>query len=76
MQAKWALARQSFLLLLMWPLTLALGLIDTLQHTLLNEPLDYRARKLATAGLGRNTPTMALNYPCYAADELRQLLGF
>ena len=52
MQAKWALTRRAFLLMLMWPLTLALGLIDTLQHTLLDEPLDYRARKQATAGPG------------------------
>ena len=56
MQAKWALARRSFLLLLMWPLTLALGLVDTLQHTLLDEPQDYRARNRATAGLGCNKP--------------------
>ena len=50
MQSKWMLARWSLILVLVWPLTLVLGLIDTLRHTVLEEPLDYRARKLEIAG--------------------------
>lgn len=46
------LARRSFVLLLMWPLTLILGLLDTLQHTVLEEPHDYRARKQSQANKG------------------------
>ena len=56
------LVRRSFTLLLMWPLTLVLGLFDTLQHTILEEPLDYRARKLATLGLASTTPFVAPMY--------------
>jgi len=50
-QAKWMLARRSFLLILMWPISLTLGLLNTLQHAVLDEPLDYRARREAPSGV-------------------------
>ena len=48
------LARRSFVLLLMWPLTLILGSLDTLQHTVLEEPHDYRARNQSQAKMGEH----------------------
>jgi hypothetical protein len=51
------LARRSFVLLLMWPLTLILGSLDTLQHTVLEEPHDYRARKQSQAEMGEHLLT-------------------
>ena len=69
------LARQSLVLILMWPLTLVLGLIDTLQHTILEEPLDYRARKETSPGLGFSTHFLALMYIVHMPTLFRQALG-
>ena len=56
------LARRSFVLLLMWPFTLILGLLDTLQHTVLEEPHDYRARKQLQANKGGHLLASIIKY--------------
>lgn len=44
------LAGRSFGLLVLWPLVLIKGLVDTCMHTVFEEPLDYRARKQTAIG--------------------------
>ena len=51
MQTKCTLAFTSILMLIMWPATILLGLIDTVQHTVFEEPPDYRARKSSGGGI-------------------------
>ena len=51
MQEKCTLAFKSILMLIIWPASLLLGLIDMVQHTVCEEPLDYRAVKSAGGGI-------------------------
>jgi hypothetical protein len=62
------LARRSFVLLLMWPLTLILGSLDTLQHTVLEEPHDYRARKQSQAKKGEHLLTSIYTHSSRCSD--------
>lgn len=62
------LARRSLVLLLMWPLTLILGLLDTLQHTVLEEPHDYRARKQLQAKKGGHLLTSIYTHSSRCSD--------
>lgn len=50
MQRKCTLASQAILMVIIWPASLLLGLIDMVQHTILEEPPDYRARKSSGGG--------------------------
>ncbi len=50
MQTKCTLAFTSILMLIIWPATILLGLIDTVQHTVFEEPPNYRARKSSGGG--------------------------
>ena len=50
MQTKCTLAVTSILMVIIWPASLLLGLLDVVQHTVFEEPPDYRASKSSGGG--------------------------
>ncbi|CAK0782345.1 hypothetical protein CVIRNUC_005640 [Coccomyxa viridis] len=57
---KCTLAFTSILMLIIWPATILLGLIDTVQHTVFEEPPNYRARKSSGGGTSDDVKLAAL----------------